>query len=270
MSTAAWTGTGEPPIGSPRLAAAERGGDVPESLKLAVVFLTRLPLRLESPPPLAAAMPWFPVVGALLGLVAGAVFAGLTLLAMPSLPASLVVLAVLVIATGALHEDGLADCADGLGPHDRARRLEVMRDSRIGSFGVMALILVTLARLAGLAALWAPWMQVTTLVVVAAASRATMVALLATLPPARGDGLGADAGSPHAVRVGLALLVPAVLAVALLGPGPALVLLATAAVVTAIWAWLARRCFGGQTGDVLGAGQQLVEAGMLLAVTVLR
>ena len=243
---------------------------MPESWKLAVIFLTRLPLALASAPPLAAAMPWFPVVGALLGLLAGAVYAGLTLLGMPSLPASLVVLAVLVVATGALHEDGLADCADGLGPHDRARRLEVMRDSRIGSFGVMALILVTLARLAGLAALWAPWMQVTTLVVVGAASRTAMVALLAALPPARGDGLGAGAGAPERWRVAVALALPFGLALGLLGPAQALVLLATGAVVCALWGWVARRCFGGQTGDVLGAGQQLVEAGMLLAVTVLR
>jgi len=260
----------EPPIASPRLAAAERGDDVPESWKLAVVFLTRLPLPVANPPPLTAAMPWFPVVGALLGLLAGGVYAGLTLLAMPSLPASLVVLAVLVVATGALHEDGLADCADGLGPHDRARRLEVMRDSRIGSFGVMALILVTMARLAGLAALWAPWMQVTTLVVVGAASRTAMVALMATLPSARGDGLGAGAGIPDGWRVAVALAIPFALALALLGPAQALVLLATGAVVAAVWARVARRCFGGQTGDVLGAGQQLVEAGMLLAVTVLR
>jgi adenosylcobinamide-GDP ribazoletransferase len=239
-------------------------------LKLAVVFLTRLPVRLEQAPPLAAAMPWFPVVGALLGLVAGAVFAGLTLVGMPSLPASLVVLAVLVVATGALHEDGLADCADGLGPHDRSRRLEVMRDSRIGSFGVMALILVTLARLAGLAALWAPWMQVTTLVVVGAASRTAMVGLMAALPPARGDGLGAGAGTPETWRLATAVAIPFGLALALLDPGQALALLATGAVVAAVWARVARRCFGGQTGDVLGAGQQLVEAGMLLAVTVVR
>ena len=243
---------------------------MPESLKLVVVFLTRLPLRLDGPPPLAAAVPWFPVVGALLGLVAGGVYAGLTLLSMPSLPASLVVLAVLVIATGALHEDGLADCADGLGPHDRARRLEVMRDSRIGSFGVMALILVTLARVAGLAALWAPWMQLTTLVVVGAASRAAMVGLMAALPPARHDGLAAGAGEPTGGRVALALAVPFGLALVLAGPAQALVLLATGAAVCALWAWVARRCFGGHTGDVLGAGQQLVEAAMLLAVTVVR
>lgn len=241
-----------------------------EGWKLAVVFLTRVPLRLERPPPLAAALPWFPVVGALLGLAAGAVFAGLTLVSMPSLPASLVTLAFLVVATGALHEDGLADCADALGPHDLARRLEVMRDSRIGSFGVMALVLVTLARIAGLAALWAPWLQVTTLVVVGATSRTAMAALMATLPPARSDGLAAGAGTPEGWRLALTLVLPAGLALVLLEPATALALLTTAAAVAAVWARVARRCFGGQTGDVLGAGQQLVEAGMLLAVTVLR
>jgi adenosylcobinamide-GDP ribazoletransferase len=134
----------------------------------------------------------------------------------------------------------------------------------------MALILVTLARLAGLAALWAPWMQLTTLVVVGAASRTAMVGLMAVLPPARGDGLGAGAGTPEPRRVATALAIPFALALVLLDPAQALVLLATGAAVAAIWAWVARRSFGGQTGDVLGAGQQLVEAGMLLAVTVLR
>jgi len=181
---------------------------VPEGLKLATVFLTRLPLRLDVAPSLTVAMPWFPVVGALLGLAAGLLFAGLTLAAMPSLPASLIVLAFLVVATGALHEDGLADCADALGPHERERRLEVMRDSRVGSFAVMALVLVTLARVAGLASLWAPGMQIATLVVVGAGSRAAMVAVMSALPAARRDGLAAGAGRPDARQLAGALVGP--------------------------------------------------------------
>jgi len=243
---------------------------VPEGLKLAVVFLTRLPLRLDVPPPLATATPWFAVVGAVLGLAAGLLFAGLTLLAMPSLPASLLVLAFLALATGALHEDGLADCADGLGVAERGHRLEIMRDSRIGSFGVLALVLVTLMRLAGLAALWAPHLQIATLGGVGAASRAGMGARLASRPPARRDGLGARAGTPPGWAVAVTLALPAALALARLEPRGALILLATAAMVTLAGVMLARRLYGGHTGDVLGAGQQLVEAGMLLAVTVLR
>lgn len=240
-----------------------------EGLKVALVFLTRLPVRLgSSPPALAEASPWFAAVGALLGLAAGLIFAALSLLGMPSFPASLVVIAFLALATGALHEDGLADCADALGPHDRQRRLEVMRDSRIGSFGAMALMLVVLARVAGISSLWHPVDQITTLVVVLAFSRGLLVPTMAALPPARGDGLASRAGRPDRPSVALALALPALLAFALLEPGRAGALLAVGAVAALLWAWTARRAFGGQTGDVLGAQQQLVEAAMLLSLTI--
>ena len=241
-----------------------------EGLKTALVLLTRVPLRIRGPFDLAAATPWYPLVGAALGLVGGLVFAGLTLASVPSFPAAVVVLACLMLLTGALHEDGLADCADALGPHDRARRLEVMRDSRIGSFGTLALVLVTLIRIAGLSALWNPTLQIATLVVVAAASRGAMVGLMRALPPARRDGLGAAAGRPDATSLAIALALPVLLAVALLGPVTACALIGAALVATVLWGLAARRLFGGQTGDVLGGGQQLAEAAMWLVVTTLR
>lgn len=241
-----------------------------EGLKTALVFLTRLPLPLSGEVRLAEATPWFPVVGALLGAAAGLLFAGLTLLGMPTFPGAIVVLAFLVVATGALHEDGLADCVDALGPHDRARRLEVMRDSRIGSFGAMALMLATLARLAGLASLWDPLQQIAFLVVIGATSRAGIVVLMALLPQARADGLAARAGGTDRTSALVATALSALLAVVLLGPLMGLKLVAAAAVVVLVWQWFARRAFGGQTGDVLGAGQQLVEATMLLLLTTMR
>ncbi len=241
-----------------------------EGLTTALVFLTRLPVPLGAPAPLARAAPWFPVVGAGLGLGAGLVFAGLTLAGMPSFPAAIVVLAMLMVATGALHEDGLADCLDGLGPHDRARRLEVMRDSRIGSFAALGLILTTLARIAGLAALWDPVQQIAVLVVVGATSRGGMVALMALMPHARSDGLAATAGRPDRASVLIALALPALLAFTLLEPTRAMAFLGAAAAASLAWALVARRVFGGQTGDVLGAGQQLAETAMLLAATTFR
>ncbi|TVQ34123.1 MAG: adenosylcobinamide-GDP ribazoletransferase [Geminicoccaceae bacterium] len=262
-------GAGCASIAENALAAAGQGGDVGEGLRVALVFLTRLPVGLgQRPPSLAEASPWFAVVGALLGLAAGLLFAGLSYAGMPSFPASLVVLAFLVIATGALHEDGLADCADALGPHDRAKRLEVMRDSRIGSFGAMALILVTLARVAGLSSLWHPADQVATLVVVLALSRGLLVPTMAVLSFARPDGLAARSGHPDKLSIALALAIPALLAFALLPPDRALKLLAVGVVVAIAWAWFAQRAYGGQTGDVLGAQQQLVEAALLLSLTV--
>ncbi|MBF0335337.1 MAG: adenosylcobinamide-GDP ribazoletransferase, partial [Alphaproteobacteria bacterium] len=121
----------------------------------AAVFLTRLPLpHLRDPArPLAACMWAFPLVGAVLGLTAGACFAGLASL-LPPLPAALVALALLVLATGGLHEDGLADLADGFGGgRDRDHRLEIMRDSRTGSYGALAVGFSLALRAAALAAL---------------------------------------------------------------------------------------------------------------------
>ncbi len=233
------------------------------------MFLTRLPVRLGSQPPsLAYASPWFPVVGALLGLALGCVFALLTLASMPSFPAAILLIALLALATGALHEDGLADCADALGPHDRERRLEVMRDSRIGTYGTLALALTVLARVTGLASLWNPADQIAYLVVILALSRGLMVPTMAALPFARVDGLARRAGRPDGGTVALALIVPGLLAFALLPVHRALLLIAVAVAVASLWAWTARRAFGGQTGDVLGAQQQLVETALLLALTV--
>ncbi|MEO1092886.1 MAG: adenosylcobinamide-GDP ribazoletransferase [Pseudomonadota bacterium] len=241
-----------------------------EGLKLATQFLTRLPVTLDrTPPPLAQVAGWFPVVGAGLGLIAGLVFAGLTLAGLPTLAAACVVLALLALLTGALHEDGLADCADALGVRERGRRLEVMRDSRIGSFGAQALIFVTLARFIGLSSLWDPWQQLTTLVVAAALSRGAIVALWSFLPPARNDGLAAGR-RPGPIAVALGLGLPAAAALVLLPPAVATSMLALTVATLIVWGAVAKRAFGGQTGDVLGAGQQLCEAVMLLSLTVHR
>ncbi len=241
-----------------------------EGLNTALVFLTRLPVKSSGGSRLADAAPWFPVVGALIGAAAGAMFGALTFAGMASFPAAILVLAFLVVVTGALHEDGLADCADALGPHDRTRRLEVMRDSRIGTFGTLALVLVMLARLAGLSSLWDPVAQLAVLTVVGATSRGAIVGLMAALPQARADGLAASAGRPDRTSVAIALGLPVLLAFLLLDPREAVVLLLAALVAASAWAWFARRSFGGQTGDVLGTTQQLVEAAMLLTVTTLR
>lgn len=239
-----------------------------DGFKHAVIFLTRLPVKLPGKPkPLAASAPFFPTVGLVVGSILGALFAALTLLGIPSLPASIAVLAAAALLTGALHEDGLADCADALGPHDRQRRLEVMRDSRLGTFGALALILVVLARLGGLAALWDPWMQFAVLVSLGAASRVPMVVLMAWLPPIRGDGLSAKAGRPELASCLIAVAVAVGTAVLLLPPAMALAILGATAAATLIWGLVARRVFGGQTGDVLGASQQLAEALSLLVLT---
>ncbi|CAA7615611.1 adenosylcobinamide-GDP ribazoletransferase [Magnetospirillum sp. SS-4] len=238
-------------------------------LHLAAVFLTRLPLPDAGKPPpggLAAAMRCFPLVGLGLGLAAG--LAGmLAATVLPPLPSALLAVLALVLLTGALHEDGLADLADGLGARGgRDRRLEVMRDSRTGAFGVLALLFSVGLRATALAAMPGGWEMLTALAAAAALSRATIPAAMQIMAPARADGLGASAGVPDASVAAHAAGLGLVAAAVCLGLDGALAaacgaLLGGLAVVV-----LARRAIGGYTGDVLGAVQQAAETGVLLAV----
>lgn len=236
-------------------------------LHLAASFLTRLPLPDCGVLPagaLARAMRLFPLVGGVVGVLAGLVFWAAHAV-LPPLPAAMVAVLAGVLLTGALHEDGLADTADGLGARGgRERRLEVMRDSRTGAYGVLALIFTIGLRVAALAAAPSALAGLGALMAAAAWSRALIPAAMQVLPPARTDGLGAGAGQPDATVAATAAVLGLVLALLGLGlAAPAAVLLALAA------AWgmvvLARRTLGGFTGDVLGAVQQVAEIAVLLA-----
>jgi len=229
--------------------------DLTADLLAALGLLTRLPVPDTGPPNPAAGWAW-PVAGALVGALAalaGAV--ALTLGVVPGVAAALA-MGVTAALTGGLHEDGLADCADGFwGGQDRARRLEIMKDSRVGSYGVLALGLVLLARWAALTALvegghWGA------LIAAEALSRAAMAGVMAGLPNARGRGLSASHGAPEGETVAIAAALALGLAGMLAGwaaPAMALAALAAAAGVGAV----ARAKIGGQTGDVLGAAQQM-------------
>ena len=235
--------------------------------RLALMLLTRLPVGLlvEPLPPIGAARWAFPLAGLPVGALCWAAHAGaLELGASPGLAAVLAV-ASGALVTGALHLDGLADLADGLGGgRDRAHRLEIMRDSRIGSFGAVALILVLAVAVESLAALGVA-ASLALFVATGALSRLAMVALLAALPPAREGGLGRAAqegagGAMAATLVALLLGLPT----GLLLP----VLLVPTAVTTAALGLLARRRLGGQTGDVLGASQVLTESAIWAALAI--
>jgi adenosylcobinamide-GDP ribazoletransferase len=227
--------------------------------RLALMLLTRLPAgRMADPVPDLACARWaFPLVGLPVAVIVWAVHAGAMSFGAGPAMAAVMALGALILVTGGLHHDGLADFADGIGGgRDRAHCLEIMRDSRIGSYGVLALIvtlglwgtaLTRLGPLAGLAAFLA----------VGVASRFAMVVLLYLLPPARGYGLGAQAGgrASGAVIVGAAATVLAVLPLG----RPALPVAVAMALGAGFVAWQARRRIGGQTGDVLGAAQMLSE-----------
>jgi len=242
------------------------------SLGVAFGFLTRLPMprgRTAAKGDLARAAWAFPLVGLVVGAVGGGVCAGALALDLPPLLAAILGVATMVLLTGALHEDGLADVADGFGgAFEREMKLQIMRDSRIGTYGVLALVLVTAGRLAVIEALQEPLAALTAMIAAAVLSRTSMIWLMATLPPARENGLGAQAGRPGAVVIVAASVIAIVLAMAALGPLGGLIAGAAVAIVAGVFAIVSWRQIGGATGDVLGATQQLTEIAALVAAAI--
>jgi adenosylcobinamide-GDP ribazoletransferase len=238
----------------------------------AVSFLTRVPagVGVGEPAELARCVPWFPVVGAGVGLAVAAVYAAASA-PLPPLPAATVAVVAGIGLTGAFHEDGLGDTADAFGGgRDREGTVRILRDPRLGSFGVLAVAASLLLRVGAVAAL-APAAALAALPAAHALSRAAAVAAMTVFPPAaddgpagRADGLGAtymQTLSRRRALLGAAAGLAA--AVALLGAWAV-----PAAVAAAVAAWLlgnlARRRIGGLSGDVLGAVQQLGEIAVLL------
>lgn len=212
----------------------------------------------------AAAAAWaFPVVGlwvALVAVVAGWVAATL---GAPAVLVAGLVLAALIVQTGGLHEDGLADCADGFwGGATRERRLEIMRDSRIGAFGTLALALSVVVRFALLLELARAGGLAAGVGAAAVLSRVPMAFGMAWLPNARGGGFAASVGAPARQTAVLGLGAGLVIALALAGLAvlPALAWVSVAAAGTFA---LARVNIGGHSGDVLGAAQVLGEIAAL-------
>lgn len=235
-------------------------------LHLSAVFLTRLPLPDAGIPAkggLARAMRVFPLVGTVIGLISGLVFLAMHAV-LPSLPAALLAVLAGLILTGALHEDGLADMADGLGARGgREARLAVMRDSRTGAYGVLALIFAIGLKVAALASAPHALAGLGALVAAHALSRGLIPAAMQFMPPARPDGLGAGTGMPDATVAATAGVLGLLVCVAGLGLGAPVAIIA-ALMVVAVLIWLARRTLGGHTGDVLGAIQQVSEIAILV------
>ncbi|MEM8848774.1 MAG: adenosylcobinamide-GDP ribazoletransferase [Pseudomonadota bacterium] len=233
----------------------------------AAMLLTRLPVRGTPTAPAARAAWAWPLIGAGIGLAIAAVgTAALAVGLHPGLAAGLA-LATGITVTGALHEDGLADLADGFwGGFDKDRRLDIMRDSRIGSYGVIALGLSLILRWALIGAALETDHAIWILVAAGAVSRAPMAALMRWLPPARPDGLSKDVGRPSSMILWVGLAISG-LTLLPQGPGPALLTVGLVAATAFGLGLLARAKIGGQTGDVLGACQQLAEIATLAALT---
>ena len=238
------------------------------SLRAAVSFLTVLPVaNADGSAGTRLGRAYFPAVGALVGLVAGGVLVVVDAVATPLLGAAAAV-ATLCLLTGAIHIDGLADSADGLlGRGDAARRLEVMRDPRLGSYGVTAVVAVLLLQTAALAGM-APARALVALVVAGAMSRLAAAIVIAWFPYVRESGLGTAAAGASGRGIDLAVGLATVVVVALLDWRRALIAAALVAVSVLLIVGLARRRLGGVTGDVCGATAELGQLAVLLVFAV--
>ncbi|HUC61888.1 MAG TPA: adenosylcobinamide-GDP ribazoletransferase [Alphaproteobacteria bacterium] len=217
---------------------------------------------------LGRALRAWPVVGLGVGLVGAVGFVVLRWLGLGSAVAAIAAIALTVAATGALHEDGLADFADGLGGRDPEERLAIMRDSRIGAFGILALLLCLGLRAAALAEIARPGHAAAVLIATECAARGLVPLLLLSLEPARADGLGASLGQPSQETIVTAALIAALACLILLGPLAGLVALAAGAAAVFGLGSLARRRLGGYTGDVLGAAEQVAATAILLVAAM--
>jgi len=248
-----------------------RKNHIIRDIALALVLLTRLPLP-------ALPRPWFQrqaqaawafgLVGLAVALPACGVATLALWLGLPATIAAGLLLATQILLTGAMHEDGLADTADGFwGGFSREKRLEIMKDSQIGTYGVLALILSVGLR----------WLALSTLITqagvwpvlaLAVLSRAAMPVLMLTLPNARNTGLSHSVGNPNTAACAAGLLLALLISVLLIGPAT-IAIVVSMILVTSGLGFLARTKIGGQTGDVLGASQQVTELAGLLVLLII-
>lgn len=243
-----------------------------EDIWVALGLLTRLPLparHWDATRPAALAAWAYPLVGLLLGLLAAAFGWLLLALGLPVDMTAAAILLSLTMFTGAMHEDGLADTADGLwGGTTPERRLEIMKDSHIGAYGTIALISGFALRWSALSALMSADYLWSPLLIAAMASRAAMASLMGALPNARSTGLSKLTGRPGKdaprIAAGIATLAT-LLAFGLAGLWP--LLFAAAALI--VCRTIAQKKIGGQTGDILGATQQITEIAVLGAICAL-
>lgn len=241
-------------------------------VRIAIAFLTRLPMPHPNgahPATFVRALRTFPLVGAAIGLLVGLVYLGLLAIGLPNFAGAALALGAGALLTGALHEDGLADMADGFGGgRDRAAKLEIMRDSRLGTYGAMILMVSFAAKFSALATLPTA-LVVPGLMTCHALARGILPAIIIALPTARQQGLGASSGTPTQATAVIAAASAFVIAILALPWTYAVAAALVAAASGCAIGMLALRQIGGQTGDVLGAAEQVAETSILLLLASL-
>ncbi|MEZ5774920.1 MAG: adenosylcobinamide-GDP ribazoletransferase [Hyphomicrobiaceae bacterium] len=256
------------PPGEPDFARARL-----REIALAFGLLTRIPvptLEAVAATEIGRSVWAFPLAGALVGMLGAIAYSLAYAAGLDATVSAVVALAVTIIATGAFHEDGLADFCDGIGGgRTRERKLEIMRDSRIGSYGALALFLSLGLRWSALQMLALPNYVAPALILCHGGARGLIGIVYLLAGPARPDGLAAGAGRPPAVAMVAGLAIAAALALLLLPLVPALAALAAGAAAVALVTLVARVQVGGYTGDTIGAAEQIAEIAMLIVVAAL-
>ncbi len=235
----------------------------------ALQFLTRLPIRLRSAPDMAAMVVWFPLAGVVIGAIAGGIGAAAFEWTSPLVAGAVAVTAGLLV-TGAFHEDGLGDIADAFGGgYTIERRLEILKDSRHGTYGVAAMCASIVIRTVAVGSMPGAGALFVSVVAAHVLARGAAVALMATVPLAQHSGLGADYGQATtrargAITYGIAGAF-AWVAVGWWAVPSGGVALVSVHIVGA----LARHKIGGISGDVLGAAEQVAECALLVLLCAL-
>nr|WP_298682291.1 adenosylcobinamide-GDP ribazoletransferase [uncultured Dongia sp.] len=236
---------------------------------LTLGFFTRLPVKSVTGN-LGEAAAAFPFAGLVVGLIGALVYFVAMEIGLSGLLAALLAVAATGIVTGALHEDGWADVCDALGARGGvAERLEILRDSRLGSYGGLALIFGTSIKVAAIANLGAPELVAGALVATHTLSRGVLPLIMARMQLARSTGLAAGAGRPTQSAANWSLVIALLISVIAVAPVAALVALLAALAATWLVGKLAQKKFGGYTGDVLGAVEQVAEMAILINLVTL-
>jgi adenosylcobinamide-GDP ribazoletransferase len=233
-----------------------------------LAFCTRLPLVHSAGAQGAdiARASWaFPLAGVVVGALGALVYWIADGLYLDPILSSILAVAATVLITGALHEDGLADTADGFGARaSRERKLDIMSDSEIGTYGTSALILSFMLRTGALVSLAEPGLAAAALIAANAGARATLPVFMRRVPHARQDGLSAGVGEPPQQSAAIAVLLGLLVLLLCLGLGATLAAGFVLACAGGLMAWLCVTQIGGQTGDVIGALEQVSEILILL------
>ena len=244
-----------------------------DNLLLATRFFTRLPVPIDSEAerrPLADSAWAFSLVGCIVGTVGG--LTAFLASDLPSYTAALLAVAVMCALSGGLHEDGLADCADGLwSGATPQQRLAIMRDSKIGAFGVIAIVTVLSLKASAISSLLSVGEELSAalaIVAAAAASRGLLPIAMRAFPVASKKGRAAEAGKPKTQDVIVGGIISVLIAFSMIGFSTSINGLVVGSLLAGGLGYLAVKRLGGYTGDVLGAQQQILETAILLAATL--